>query len=116
MMMRLASLKPELVEAMPRCLECGKAFADYRFLVTHYQRRHPGKRIPPPPIPNYKIERPEYVLCNCKAAPQPVIPKPSASPKNSSDIFIENEQLNTIIGEKKVRDSLSQTGTFNTSA
>lgn len=69
MMMRLASLKPELVEAMPRCLECGKAFADYRFLVTHYQRRHPGKRIPPPPIPNYKIERPEYVLCNCKAAP-----------------------------------------------
>lgn len=92
MMMRLASLKPELIEAMPRCLECGKAFADYRFLVTHYQKRHPGKPIPPPPIPNYKIEKPEYVLCNCKIDPKPSIPKSKAdSPKNSSDIFIEND-------------------------
>lgn len=69
MMLRLVSLKPELAEAMPRCLECGKAYADYRFLVAHYQRRHPGKQIPEPGAPNYKIERPEYKLCNCKVEP-----------------------------------------------
>ena len=84
MMMRLASLKPELIEALPRCLECGKAFADYPCLVKHYQRRHPGKEIPPPPIPNYKIERPVYKLCNCKVE----APQPQLSPMQNSEKLI----------------------------
>lgn len=110
MMLRLASLKPELIEAMPRCLECGKAFADYRYLVSHYQRRHPGKQIPPPPLPNYKIERPEYKLCNCKLeAPPPAPPQSKLTSNKVSDIFMDNDDMMCKIEEKRLHESGNNT-------
>ncbi|KAH0572407.1 hypothetical protein SS50377_26617 [Spironucleus salmonicida] len=105
MMLRLASLKPELVEHMPRCLECGKAFGDYQFLVSHYMRRHPGCEIPPPPMPtipfelkcNHEpvreiikeviVEKPVYI----EKEVQP--PKPQSTSQTESDIFLTAKEL-----------------------
>ncbi|CAL6115062.1 Conserved_hypothetical protein [Hexamita inflata] len=109
MIARMASLKPELVEHVHRCLECGKGFADYKFLVQHYQSRHPGSKIPPIPLPNYKIEKPEYKLCNCKLElPKPPIvveklptPKLAQTQTNqdSSDIYMERHEMTVKLNE-----------------
>lgn len=61
----MASINPQLISTLPRCLECGKAFADYKYLVSHYHRRHPLAKIPPP-IVNYPMKNVSYKLCNCK--------------------------------------------------
>lgn len=99
MLLRLASVKPELLETLPRCLECGKAFGDYKFLVEHYRRRHPNAPITRPPLPNLA---PPPAVCGCcchskpeqpPPPPKPATPRPPTPPpppsKQESSIFEE---------------------------
>jgi len=79
MLLRLASVKPELIETLPRCLECGKAFGDYKFLVEHYRRRHPTAPIPRPPLPNL-APPPAVCTCCCHHKPEPPPPKKEPTP------------------------------------
>lgn len=62
MMYRLMSVRPEVVEALPTCLHCGKMFGAYEFLLAHHKRRHPGYPDPRPPVPSFApLPRP----CQC---------------------------------------------------
>ncbi|EFO62637.1 Hypothetical protein GLP15_4754 [Giardia lamblia P15] len=53
MMYKLMSVRPEVVEALPTCLHCGKMFGAYEFLLAHHKRRHPGYPDPKPPVPSF---------------------------------------------------------------
>lgn len=63
-LLRFISVRPESLEALPRCLVCGKAFGDYGFLLQHYSRRHPDAQIPPPPVPAFPAPCPPCECCN----------------------------------------------------
>lgn len=67
MMLRLASVNPETVNMLFRCHVCGKVFADYHFLVSHYEKRHEGiQPIQPPPFkPPQHLSRIIVVSCTC---------------------------------------------------
>lgn len=111
MLLRLASVKPELLETLPRCLECGKAFGDYKFLVNHYHKRHPGCRIPPPPLPNL-VPPQQPCQCCCHVVvqsppkPPPRSPTPEPPPskdpstKVESDIFLDDHAIDDFIPTK----------------
>lgn len=84
MMYRLMSVRPEVVEALPTCLHCGKMFGAYEFLLAHHKRRHPGYPDPKPPVPSFApLPRP----CQCcihedepakQVPPEPINPTPPA--------------------------------------
>lgn len=82
MMLRLASVNPETVNMLFRCHICGKVFADYSFLVLHYEKRHEGiQPIQPPPFKPPPVLQQNH-CCRLHAAPQVKTPlQPSQPPQ-----------------------------------
>ncbi|EFO62065.1 Zinc finger domain protein [Giardia lamblia P15] len=82
MMLRLASVNPETVNMLFRCHVCGKVFADYHFLVSHYEKRHEGIHpIQPPPFKPPPASQQNH-CCKLHMLPQAVVEaQPSQQPQ-----------------------------------
>lgn len=80
MMYRLMSVRPDVVEALPTCLHCGKMFGAYEFLLAHHKRRHPGYPDPKPPVPSFApLPRPCQCCIHEDKPAVPAIPKPTSA-------------------------------------